>query len=117
MLSGTPFRPGTLGAVRTDTPTRAETGSRPRILDPVLGRHGVVCPSVAVTLTMTRDSPDTSDWAISTEAEFDSALQALLLAALENGLDPRGAWEVRNGGVDPDLEVLVSELTKKSPGD
>lgn len=66
---------------------------------------------------MTRDSPDSPDRAISTEAEFASALQTLLLAALENGLDPRGAWELRNGGTEPDLEVLVTELTKMSPGD
>lgn len=66
---------------------------------------------------MTRDSPDIPDRKISTEDEFDSALQTLLLAALENGLDPRGAWEYRNGGADPDIEVLVTELTKKTPGD
>lgn len=52
------------------------------------------------------------DRAITTEDELDSAFQSLLLAALENGLDPRGAWEYRNGQTYPDLEVLVTELTK-----
>lgn len=66
---------------------------------------------------MTRDPPDPLDRDLSTEAEFDSALQTLLLAELENGLDPRGAWEFRNGGPEPDLEVIVTELTKKRPGD
>lgn len=47
-----------------------------------------------------------------TEAEFDSALQSLLLSALENGLDVRGAWEYRDGEAYPDLEILVTELAK-----
>lgn len=51
---------------------------------------------------------------ITTEAEFESALQSLLLSALENGLDLRGAWEYRNGQAYPDLEVLVAELAKQS---
>lgn len=50
---------------------------------------------------------------ISTEAVFDSALQTLLLAALENGLDIRGAWEYRNGESNLDLEVLITELAKQ----
>jgi hypothetical protein len=53
-----------------------------------------------------------SDRAITTETEFDSALQSLLLSALENGVDLRGAWEYRNGQAYPDLEVLVTELDK-----
>lgn len=61
---------------------------------------------------MTRDAADTPDRDISTEAEFDSALQTLLLSALENDLDPLGAWEYRNGRAHPDLEVLVTELAK-----
>jgi hypothetical protein len=52
------------------------------------------------------------DREITTEAEFDSALQSLLLAALENGLDLRGAWEYRNGQTHPDLEILISELDR-----
>lgn len=61
---------------------------------------------------MTPDDTDTLDRDISTEAEFDSALQTLLLAALQNGIDLRGAWEYRNGEAHPHLEVLVSELAK-----
>lgn len=57
-------------------------------------------------------SPPNRD--IMTEAEFDSALQSLLLSALENGLDLRGAWEYRNGEAYPDLEILVTELAKSS---
>lgn len=53
-----------------------------------------------------------SDRAITTEAEFDSALQSLLLSALEHGLELRGAWEYRNGQAYPDLEILVTELAK-----
>lgn len=66
---------------------------------------------------MTPDTSDTPDWDISTEAEFESALEALLLAALVEDLDPCGAWVYRNGGVTPDLEVIVSELAKQSAGD
>lgn len=61
---------------------------------------------------MSSDPPDPRSRDITTEAEFDSALQALLLSALENGLDLRGAWEYRNGEAYPDLEVLVAELAK-----
>ena len=46
------------------------------------------------------------------EAEFNSALQTLLLTALDNGLNPQGAWEYRNGQTYPDLEVLITELAK-----
>lgn len=61
---------------------------------------------------MSRDTPYTPDRAISTEAEFDTALQALLRSALENGVDLRGAWEYRHGAADPDLEVLITVLAK-----
>lgn len=63
---------------------------------------------------MTRDATDTPDWEISTEAEFHSALQMLLLSALENGLDPCGAWDYRTALLYPDLEVIISELSKQS---
>lgn len=62
---------------------------------------------------MSRETPDIPDRDITTEAEFETALQTLLLAALENGLDLRGAWEYRNDDADPDLEVLVTELASK----
>lgn len=63
---------------------------------------------------MTRDGADPPEQQISTRAEFDSALQSLILSALENNLNIRGAWEYRNGQPYPDLEVLVTELTKQS---
>lgn len=58
---------------------------------------------------MSRDTPDLD---ITTDAEFDSALETLLLAALEGGLDLRGAWEYRNGEAYPDFEVLITEIAK-----
>lgn len=61
---------------------------------------------------MSNDTPDTPDRDITTEAKFESALQTLLLSALENGLDLRGAWEYRNGEAYPDLEIIVTELAK-----
>lgn len=61
---------------------------------------------------MTRDAANPPDQDISTKADFDSALETLLLSAQENGLDLRGAWEYRNGQASPDLEVLIMELAK-----
>lgn len=61
---------------------------------------------------MSRDTPDTPDPAITTEAEFDTALQTLLRSALVNGVDPRGVWEYRNGEPHHNLEVLISVLAK-----
>ena len=61
---------------------------------------------------MPNNTPDTPDRDIMNEAEFNSALQTLLLTALDNGLNPQGAWEYRNGEAHPDLEVLVTELAK-----
>lgn len=63
---------------------------------------------------MTRDAPDPAEWEISSTEEFDSALQLLLLSALENDLDIRGAWDFQNGQSYPDLEVLITELTKQT---
>lgn len=71
-------------------------------------------PLLAVVLTtlMSRDTADTPDRDITTEAEFDSALQTLIRSALENGVDLRGAWEYRNGEPHVDLEILISILAK-----
>jgi hypothetical protein len=66
---------------------------------------------------MTPDTTDISDWDTLTEAEFESALQTLLLAAVAEDLDPFGAWEYRNGEGYPDLEVIVSELEKRPADD
>jgi hypothetical protein len=52
----------------------------------------------------------TSDDEISTTKEFEAALGRVILAALENGVDPRGAWEFRNGEAGSDVEVMVVEL-------
>lgn len=59
---------------------------------------------------MKPDATDAFDRDISTAAEFESALESLLLAVLDNGLDPRGSWEYRNGRAWPDIEVLIWEL-------
>ncbi len=59
---------------------------------------------------MSNQPSDIPDGEISTVAEFDSALQTLLLSALENDLDLRGAREYRNGEAHPDIEVLIVEL-------
>ena len=61
---------------------------------------------------MPSNTPDTPDRDIMNEAEFGSALETLLLTALNNGLNPEGAWEYRNGKTYPDLEVLITELAK-----
>ena len=66
---------------------------------------------------MVHDGSDIPDWDISTETEFESALEALLLAAVVEGLDPFGTWVYRNDGDGPDLEVIVSELSGRSGGD
>jgi hypothetical protein len=59
---------------------------------------------------MTRD--DVYDPEVTTEAEFDAALNLILDSAVSNGLDPRGSWVYRNGDSHPDWEVLVAELQK-----
>jgi len=59
---------------------------------------------------MTRDHPFDGD--VTTEEEFDAALEQLLSAARENGVDPQGSWVYRNGRNAPDWEVMVVELAK-----
>ena len=51
-----------------------------------------------------------SDDEISTAREFEAALGRVILAALESGVDPRGAWEFRNGEAGSDMEVMIVEL-------
>lgn len=60
---------------------------------------------------MTRDATDNPNWDVSTEAELDEVLHTVLLEALDNDLDPRGAWEYQTGQEYPDLEVVVTELS------
>ncbi|MFW5928993.1 MAG: hypothetical protein ACOCT0_01045 [Halobacteriota archaeon] len=62
---------------------------------------------------MTHDTTDYIDGDITSEDEFDSALQELLLIANDNGIDPRGSWEVRFDGAVPDWEIVVTELAKE----
>lgn len=60
---------------------------------------------------MTHDPPPGGE--ITTEAEFDAALERLLLQAARNGINPRGSWVYRNGSTAPDWEVMVLELEKE----
>lgn len=57
---------------------------------------------------MTSDSP--LDTEITSTEAFESALGELLLSAVKNGIDPRGAWAFRTDGVSEDWEVMVLEL-------
>lgn len=47
---------------------------------------------------------------ITTEEAFDAALSELIVAALRNGLNPKGGWVCRNGEAVPDTEVMIYEL-------
>lgn len=47
---------------------------------------------------------------ITTAAEFDVALEKLLLTALDNDVDICGAWEYRTNGSGPDIETMIVEL-------
>lgn len=62
---------------------------------------------------MTHDTTDYLDGTITSEDEFEYTLQEVLLAAIENDVDPRGAWEIRNGETHPDWEIMVTELAKE----
>lgn len=52
------------------------------------------------------------DIVTSTES-FEAVMRDVILAAVRNDVNPRGSWVYRNGGVAPDLEVLVTELEKR----
>lgn len=69
------------------------------------GRSGFV--SIDHTI-MTKHHP--SDWDITTEAEFDSALEQILTNAIGNDVDPRGSWVYDTDGAAPNLEAVVVEL-------
>ncbi|WP_262179842.1 hypothetical protein [Haloarcula laminariae] len=51
---------------------------------------------------------------ITTPAEFEAALTALVETAVEEGVDVRGAWECRTRGSPHDWEVNVTELAKRT---
>ncbi len=50
------------------------------------------------------------DGAIESSADFEAALCTLLVAALENDIDPRGSWDYRGDELPSDWEVMVAEL-------
>lgn len=47
---------------------------------------------------------------ITTADEFETVLGQLTLAASQNGIDLRGAWEYHDATSDDDWEVLIVEL-------
>lgn len=49
---------------------------------------------------------------ITTKAELNEEIEALLWRAHENGIDVRGGFECRNGVEHPDWDVIVTEVTK-----
>lgn len=63
---------------------------------------------------MSRDNP--YDDEITSVEEFEQLLGQVVRAAAANDIDPRGSWEVRNGGTLPDWEAMIVELAK-SPAD
>lgn len=50
------------------------------------------------------------DGDVTTAEEFETALGTLLAKALQNDIDPRGAWEFRKDTAPPDWEIMVVEL-------
>lgn len=57
---------------------------------------------------MTSDSP--FDDEITNGDDFEVVLGQILLAALENGIEPEGSWVYRADGNGRDFEVVVYEL-------
>lgn len=49
---------------------------------------------------------------LTSKAELNAELKALLLRAYENGIDIEGGFECRNGGGHPDWDVIVTEVEK-----
>lgn len=88
---------------RVRTSTRLQSNTR-------IGGQSSAVVAIPDHRSQPTTSSDTPNRDITSEAAFDSAVQTLLLSALENGLDLRGAWEYRDGEAYPDLEVLVTEL-------
>ncbi|SIR61659.1 hypothetical protein [Natronorubrum thiooxidans] len=54
----------------------------------------------------------TEESALSSEAELNAELKALLRRAHSNGIDVEGGWECRNGTEHPDWDVIVTEVEK-----
>ena len=49
---------------------------------------------------------------LTSKAELNTELKALLLRAYENGINVEGAFECRNGVEHPDWDVVVTEVEK-----
>lgn len=49
---------------------------------------------------------------LTSKAELNAELKALLVRAHENGIDIEGGFECRNGGEHPDWDVIVTEVEK-----
>jgi len=52
------------------------------------------------------------DGPVTTRAELNAAMVALLRRAHENRIDVEGAFECRNGADHPDWDVIVTEVEK-----
>lgn len=50
---------------------------------------------------------------ITSSEQFEAALETLLRAALENDVDPKGAWEYRSNDGAADWEVMVYEIQEQ----
>jgi len=62
---------------------------------------------------MADDTSGHDEREIRTATELDAAFTQILRSADENGVDPGGSWEIRNGASNPDWEVQVFELQKR----
>jgi hypothetical protein len=49
---------------------------------------------------------------VTSKAELNAELKALLFRAYENGIDVEGGFECRNGVEHPDWDVIVTEVEK-----
>ena len=49
---------------------------------------------------------------LTSKAQLNTELKALILRAYENGIDVEGAFECRNGIEHPDWDVVVTEVEK-----
>jgi hypothetical protein len=61
---------------------------------------------------MTRDNP--TETPIDSPAAFETALALLVDSATTNGVDVRGAWEVKTDGTALEWDVTITELDRSS---
>lgn len=54
---------------------------------------------------------------ISSSAEFEDALTAVIETAVSEDIDIRGAWECRNGDSHDDWEITITRLAKRLEDD